>query len=422
MGIFSRRNKQSIKREDTEPQRPQHLTYSQLGKQFNLNNWVTDPESIATFFGCVELISNSVAQVPIYVKDIDTLEIIKNHPLNAALKYGKMTKFNFIKQLTHDVYVAGNGIAYIRRDGSGDVKELIYCPPGTYTILFDDLTRTVYYQINFITGSRLLDSSNVIHIFKNSKNGAVGLGIGKYATVTLPLSSAADKSALQFFDSGGNVNGILQGKRVLDTEEKMEAYNEWTNAFRGGNKNGNIAVLGNDFEYKQVGISQKDSQSLESREFQVLEICRFFSVNPVLLGIRTGATYSNIEQAQMDLVIHTLLPLIELIEEEFNRKLIRPSQRDKYIVDFDETALLFTTKMDNANYLTTLTKNGLISINDARMVLGYAPKPGCDDLIIPFTNIDSNKVNSDGKEDGEKKEPEEVKEEVKEDGKEGKEE
>ena len=406
MGLFSRKKEVEIKRDDTEQQKPQHTTYSQVGKQFNLNNWTTDPESISTFFGCVELISNSVAQAPIYVKDIETLEIIKNHPINTALKYGKLTKFNFIKQLIHDVYVYGNGIAYIKRDGSGEVKELIYCPNGTYTLYFDDITRTVYYQINFITGSRILDASNVIHIFKNSKNGAVGVGISRYATITLPLSSAADKSALQFYDSGSNLSGILQSKRQLDTEEKMEAYNEWTNAFRGGNKNGNIAVLGSDFEFKQVGISQKEAQSLESREFNVLEICRFFSVKPVLLGIRTGATYSNIEQAQMDLVIHTLLPLIELIEEEFNRKLIRPSQRDKYFIDFDESALLFTTKMDNANYLTTLTKNGIISVNDARTNLGYAPKPGCDDLIIPFTNINANKVNNDGtgenkQEDGE---------------------
>ncbi len=408
MGIFSRKDKvNKIKREDSEVQTPQHSTYSQQGRSFSLSTFSTDPETISTFFGGVELISNSVSNVPIHVKDSITQEIVKNHPLISALKYGKMTKFNFIKQLVHDIYVNGNGVAYIKRDVAGDVKELVYCPPGSYVIYFDEISRTVYYQINFLTGSKLLDASSVIHIFKNSKNGFVGVGISKYATITLPLSSAADKSALQFFDSGGNVNGILQGKRILDTEEKMEAYNEWTNAFRGGNKNGNIAVLGNDFEYKQVGISQKDSQSLESREFQVLEIARFLSINPVLLGIRTGATYSNIEQAQMDLVIHTLLPLIELIEEEFNRKLIRPSQREKYYIDFEEEAIMFTTKMDNANYLTTLTKNGIISINDARNSLGYASKPGCDDLVIPYTNINSNKVNGNNnnkEEDGKEEE------------------
>ena len=402
MGLFNFNRKSQIKR-DGEVQVPEHVTaYSQQGKTFNLSKWNTDPETLSAFFGGVELISNSIANVPIYVRDIEDLEIIKNHPVTTALRYGKMTKFNFIKQLIHDVYVAGNGIAYIKRDVNGDVKELVYCPTGTYTIYVDEMTRTVYYQLTFLTGSRLLDASEVIHIFKNSKNGLTGLGIGRYASIILPLSSAADKSALEFYDSGGNINGVLQGKRQLDTEQKMEAYNEWTNAFRGGNKNGNIAVIGNDFEYKPVGISQKEAQALETRQFNVLEICRYLSINPVLLGISTGSTYNNIEQAQMDLVIHTLLPLINLIEEEFNRKLIRPSQREKVMIDFDEDKIMFSDKQSTANYLTTLTKNGIFSINEARVALGYSEKEGLDENFIPFTDINQNKVN--GKEEQPKEE------------------
>lgn len=404
MGLFNRK-KQEVKR-DTEVQQPEHVTrYSQQGRTFSLANYgAVDPESISAFFGGVELISNSIANCPIYVRDKATLEPAVNHPIMNALKYGRITKFNFIKQLVHDIYLTGNGIAYIKRDQNGDVKELVYCPPGTYTIFFNELTREVFYKITFLTGSRLLDPSNVIHIFKNSKNGVTGLGIMSYASVVVPLASAADKSALEFYDAGGNINGVLQGKRQLDTEAKMEAYNEWTNAFRGGNKNGNIAVLGNDFEYKQIGISQKDAQQLETREFNVLEICRYLTISPVLLGIRAGATYSNIEQAQMDLVIHTLLPLIELIEEEFNRKLIRPSQREKFVVDFDEDKIMFSDKQSTANYLTTLTKNGIISINEARISLGYSEKEGLDENFIPYTDINQNTIN--GKQ-GEEDKPEE---------------
>lgn len=406
MGLFSRKNKQEIKREGVQEQMqvPEHVTraytgYYQRGSTYNINSWTTDPETISAFFGGVELISSQIANIPIYVRDKEKLEIVENHQITNILKYGKLSKFNFIKQLIHDIYVNGNGIAYIKRDISGSPKELIYCPPTTYTIWENGLTHEVYYQIPFIRGGDYLDPSSVIHIFKNSKNGLIGIGINKYASITIPLSSAADKSALQFYDSGGNINGILQGKRILDTEEKMEAYNEWTNAFRGGNRNGNIAVIGNDFEYKQVGVSQKDAQSLETRQFNVLEICRYLNINPILLGIQAGSTYNNIEQAQMDLVIHTLLPLINLIEEEFNRKLIKPSERGKYMIDFDEDKIMFTTKSDSANYLTTLTKNGIISVNDAREALGFAKKPGCDNLIIPYTNINDNKVDGNNKEE-----------------------
>jgi len=404
MGIFSRKNKE-IKRNTDEIQRPEHSTmYSQRGKTFNLSDWsITDPETISSFFGGVELISSQISNIKICVKDIETKEIVKDHPVIKALYNSKLTKFMLIKQLIHDIYINGNGIAYIKREMNGDPKEIVYCPPGTYTILYNEMNNTIGYQIPFLTGSQLLDSSNVIHLFKNSKNGRIGVGISKYANIIIPLSSAADKSALAFYDSGCNLNYILQGNRILDTEEKMEAYNEMTNAFRGGNKNGNFAVLGNDFEIKPIGISQKDAQCIETRQFNVLEICRYLNINPILLGINTGSTYNNIEQAQADLVIHTLLPLINLIEEEFNRKLIRPSQRAKYAVDFEEETIMFSDKASTANYYTSLVKNGLMSINEARAAMGYVEKPGCDDLIIPYTNINDNRVNNDGKEEKEEK-------------------
>ena len=400
MAIFDifRRNK--VKRDvqvfENQPQKQSH-SYSPAGLTFSLLRHIDDPENLSTFFGGVELISNSIAEVPILVKEVETNDEYKKHPLYNALKYGKMTKFNLIKQLIHDIYVAGNGLVYIERDNNGDVKKLHYCAPGTYSIFVDEITKTVYYQINFIKEGKILDASNVIHVFKNTKNGLSGVGIANYANIVFPLASAADKSAIEFYDSGGNISGILQSRRDLDTEQKMDAYNEWTNAFRGGNKNGNIAVLGNDFEYKQVGISQKDAQQLETREFNVLEICRYLNINPILLGVKTGSTYNNIEQAQLDLVIHTLLPLINLIEEEFNRKLIRPSQRDKYYIDFDEDKIMFSDRASISNYYINLTKNGIISINEARNALGYKERSQseCDALFVPFTNIEQNTISKD---------------------------
>lgn len=401
MALFSRKNKEIKRMADPaeEPQRPE-WAYTPGGYSFNLARYSDNPEALSAFFGGVELISNSIAEIPILIKNIKNKQILDNHPLIDALKYGQISKFNLIKQLIHDIYVNGNGVAYIERDINADVKSITYCKPGSYTIFINELTGKVLYQITLPGKNTItVDGSSVIHIFKNSTNGLVGRGIGSYANITFPLSSATDRSALEFFDSGGNVSGILQAKRQLDTEEKIEARDAWNNAFRGKSKNGNVAILGNDFEYKQVGISQKDAQMIESREFNVLEICRYLNISPVLLGVKAGSTYNNIEQAQLELVIHTLLPLIELIEEEFNKKLIRPSERKKIIIDFDEDKIMFSDKTSTANYYSTLVKNGLISINEARIAMGYTEKEGCDDLIIPYTNINDNKVDAQNTEE-----------------------
>lgn len=423
MGIFSRKKQENLnvtvkntKGEDFQEVLVGKYHYSPPGKVFNLKNFADDPESLSAFFGGIELISNSISSCPIFVKQYSDEQPVKNHPVMLALKYGRMTKFNFIKQLIHDVYVYGNGLAYIKRDINGDVKELIYCPPRSYAIYTNEVTMEVFYKIPKLFGETLLDSNSVIHIYKNSIDGMSGISIPSYAKIVLPLASAADKSALQFYDSGCNLNYVVQGKKILDTEEKMDIYNEMTNAFRGGNKNGNFAVIGNDLEIKTLGLSQKEAQALETRQYNITEIARYLNINPVLLGISAGSTYNNIEQAQMDLVIHTLLPLINLIEEEFNRKLIRPSQRDKYYIDFDEDKIMFATKNDTANYLTTLTKNGIISVNESRKMLGFAERPddSADALYIPYTNINQNTISGNNNGNNE----DENKEDNKEDGKE----
>lgn len=400
MGLFNRKKDieiVAINRDNNESS-SQSPALVPSGLSFLIDNYTTNPESISAFFGGVELISNSIAEVPILVKNIEDNLIVKDHPVISALKYGRFNKFNLIKQMIHDLYLFGDGFAYIERDVNGDVKNLKYIPYNDCTMWIDEVKRDVYYTVNYINKKKIEDA-NMIHIFKNSKNGLTGIGLKKYASIVFPLAAATDKAALEFFDAGGNISGILQSKKNLDTEEKIEALNSWNSTFRGNAKNGNVAVIGNDFEYKQVGISQKDAQMIESRQFNVLEVCRYLNINPVLLGVNSGSSYNSIEQAQLDLVIHTLLPLIELIEEEFNKKLIRPSQRNNFYVDFDEEKIMFADRSSTANYYTTLVKNGIISINEARMSLGYTEKDGASDLIIPFTDINANKVNSDGNTD-----------------------
>ena len=63
-------------------------------------------------------------------------------------------------------------------------------------------------------------------------------------------------------------------------------------------------------------------------------------------------------------------------------------------INLDANFILKSDKTSQANYLSTLCKSGIISIDEARQQLGLNSRGGtCNDLIIPFTNIDSNKVN-----------------------------
>ena len=89
-----------------------------------------------------------------------------------------------------------------------------------------------------------------------------------------------------------------------------------------------------------------------------------------------------------------------MCEEEMTRKLILPSEKNLYI-NLDENFKLRSDKKSQAEYLTKLVSGGIISVNEAREILGMNTKPNCDDLIIPFTKIDDNTINKEKEEDGE---------------------
>ena len=165
----------------------------------------------------------------------------------------------------------------------------------------------------------------------------------------------------------------------------------WKRLHSGDGASG-LAILKQNMEYQPIGTNATDSQLLETRLFNVTEVARFFNISPVLLGDLSKSSYNTIEAANLEFVSHTLLPYISLIECEFNRKLLKQSERAVYSIDLDENYLLRTDKTSTANYLSTLVAGGILSINEARNQLGFGEIEGGDSHIIAYTDINQNKI------------------------------
>lgn len=360
----------------------------------NLTNKFTIPSiNLSAVFAAIEIISNSVAELPINVKtrEDDEIGLIKVHPIYDVLNNSLLTKFMLMKMLIVDMLLYGNGIAYIDRDIDGTPKSIIYCPYGTYNIRYNDKTRSLYYTITSIRKGQI-EPIDVIHLIKNSKNGVEGIGILNYASSTLELAKATEKAAQDYFSSGCHLAGILSTTAARLTKEQREAIRDaWNQAH--GTKGTGMAILENGMTYSPVAANSKESQLLETRLFNLNDIARFFSISPVLLGDLSHSSYSTIEASLLEFVTHTLFPYITLIENEFTRKLIKPSEKNLYI-DLDENYIVKSDKQSQANYLSTLVSKGIMTINEARHQLGLNPIEGADDLIIPFTNINDNKINN----------------------------
>lgn len=358
-----------------------------------------DPMSIPAVFAAVEMISNSVAEIPIQVKSMkegDTT-VVEDHPLYDVFNSGIQTKFMLMKMLVVDMLIDGNAYAYIDRDAYGKPQQLIYCPRKTVTIDWNKRTRKLYYKCPDIKTGKI-EPIDMIHLMKNSDDGITGKGILQYAKWTLDLAQSTEEAAHGYFDNKCHVAGILSTDSPrLTQDQRNKIRDSWREAH--GRSGSGMAVLEAGMHYQPVSSNSKDAQMLETRLFNLQDIARFFNISPVLLGDLSHSSYSTIEASLLEFVTHTLYPYITLIENEFSRKLLLPSEKELYI-DLDDNYLIKSDKTSQANYLSVLTK-GIMSINEARQQLGLNEVEGCDDLIIPYTNIDNNTINKDKRQEDE---------------------
>lgn len=352
--------------------------------------------SLSPFFAATELISNSVAQLPILVKRKNDIDF--NHPLNYLFKDALISKYNFMKMLIADVILHGNGYAYIERANDGTPINLVYCEYGSVVVNYNKQKQEIFYQIPFIKRGRI-EQIDVIHLYKNSNDGVNGIPLANYANQVLKLAQATDKSASKYYSSGCALQGALtiKGTRKGSKEQARQAFAE-----THGDKGSGLVILDDDMSYTPISSNANDSQMIEARTFNVREVARYFNLNPILLGDNSGASFSTIEAANIEFVSHTLQPYITMVEDEFNRKLVKPSERDSIFIDIDEKYLLKGDMNTTASYLSTLTSNGIMTINEARQHLGLKPVEGGDECAIPYTKIEDNKINNSN-DDGEQR-------------------
>lgn len=332
--------------------------------------------NLSAGFAAIDLISNKIASIPIVVKTKEG--DIVNHPFDHVFDNTLIGKYITMKQLVWDTLLYGNGICYIKRDGNGDAKALIYIPNGDYTICYNRLSQELYYLIPSITQKKI-EPINVIHILKNSRDGINGKGVSFYAKKAIGLAGAADRAAFDYFDSGCAISGILKSTKPLSTQQKTDIKLSWNQAHVQGEPNG-LAVLGNDLDFQQIGANSSESQLLESRKYSVRELARFLGIPPELIGDETNKAYNTLSEAINALIAFTLEPFISILEDEFNRKCLKPSERGRFFIDFKEEDLRMTDETAQAQALNSLVAGGIMTANEARKQLGLPEVDGGDTL------------------------------------------
>ena len=239
-------------------------------------------------FSALENISNAIAQLPIYITDGNNNEI--EHYVKKLFYTNQISKFNLFKQIVWDIYLKGNAFLYIRRDSKGVPTELVYLKPQQVTIHYNENNHVLYYLANSLVKGKIAPQ-DIIHFYKN------GIFDGKstisFGTQAIELAKETDSVSKSYFRSGCNVNGIIKMLTNSTDKQRQEIQSAWQNNI-GKNKNG-VAVMPQNVEYIKLGSDANSAQMLESRQYNLTEIARFFNISPVMLGDLSKASYSTLE-------------------------------------------------------------------------------------------------------------------------------
>lgn len=348
---------------------------------------------LSAFFAATNLISNSIAMMPIHERQVidNKSNIIESSSIANLFYNMRMTKFNVFKKLVEDIIVKGNGYMYIKKT-NGIPTSLVYLRPPQVTINWNEVQDVVTYTVSTSDSvpKRIIPESDMLHFIMHTNDGVNGISIINYASRVINLANSTEQSASEYFGSGCAVKGLIKLKTPLTSDkQRNEIRANWT-AMHGDNSSG-IAVLSGVEDFTAISNNADDSQMLETRQYNTTEIARFFNISPVLLGDLSHTSYNDIEQANLEFVQHCLLPWIEMFQNELTRKLI---QVPTNYIDLDESVILKGNKASISNYVKTLVSGGIMTPNEARRFIDLNPMTGADDLIIPYTNVEQNTINS----------------------------
>ncbi len=353
-----------------------------FGLALNYNGWSTYKTSqslaLSAVYRCVEVITNGVASLPVklYRTDEKGFKYEMHNNLSFILSKkptGKINAFTFYKLIVKDILLQGNAYALILRNSKGEVIGLQYIQAGLVSPI--DRGDRIEYQVTGIKG--FVRQEDILHFMNYTDNGVYGISVLTHARRTLGIADYGENASENFYKSGGCTTGFLKFDGPSSGKQREEILSAWNQATGGvRNQPNGIPVLPANVNYTQLSVNPADAQLLESREFSIVEICRFFGVSPTKCFDLTHASYNNSEMAELAFLNDTLRPLLTKIEMEMETKLFKPEEG--YDIKFDVSELLRTDKKSQAEYFTKLFNLGVLSPNDIRKELDMDEIEGGD--------------------------------------------
>lgn len=361
---------------------------------------------LAAVWACVRLIAETIGSLPLSVYNIDSTgkkTLATDHPLFDLLRNtpnADMTAVEFWEMMAASICFWGN--AYAVKNYIG--KRLISLDPLRPE--FVNIYRTAAGDIRytFRRGEQVADyaSDEIYHIKGFGVDGLVGLSPISMARQTIGRALSTDEASGKVFQSGLSASGFIKYANSFVTADQREQVRQQIQNFTGSSNYGKVMVLENGMDYMPITINPQDAQMLQTRSFNVEEICRWFGVPPQLVGHvdKASSWASSLENTTLGFLKFSLRPYLTRIEQSVRRSLFAPGDRNNFRTSFNLDALLRGDSAQRAALYASAGQNGWMSRNEIRSLEFLPPDKSGDALTVQSNLIPLDKVGTLGGQQG----------------------
>lgn len=206
---------------------------------------------------------------------------------------------------------------------------------------------------------------------------AAAYGVDQHNEASAWIQSLLQKSARP---SGALV---IKDDKTLNDEEFNRLKTQVDEQYGGAQNAGRPMILEGGLSWQQMGLSPVDMQIIETKLSAARDIALALGVPPMLLGIPGDNTYSNYQEARLSFWEDTVIPLVEMIAEDWNVSLGEPFGVELR-PDFDMIPAIVDKKRQQWEMLD---KTASLTLNEKREAMGYEPVDGGDDVMVPMSSI-----------------------------------
>jgi len=328
--------------------------------------------SLGPVYAANRLLADSIATLPLkpYRKlGGDRVAMGKLPPLFDVLdEAGQLIPWLY--QCVTSMGIRGNAYGYIvARDGFAYPSQVDWLHPNE--VAPDNRPGA---RGGWLVRGREVPREDMIHVPRFPQAGSrVGLSpIGAFAA-TLGIALSAQSYTAEWFDAGGFPPGTFKNEeKVVSQTEAQIIKSRLTSSIRTREP----IVYGKDWTYNPITVPPEEAQFIGTMKLTANQIAAIYGVPPDMIGGESGSsnTYANVEQAQIQFLMFTVRPWLEILESAFTACI----PRGQYL-KFNGDALIRADLRTRWDVNKLRLEVGAASVNEIRRQEDEDPIPGGDE-------------------------------------------